>query len=200
MSKYLILILLAFTPLALEQPVASQTATKTAVQEPKVELKFNESDNVTTANLKPILLTGTDSNKVELETFAFFRGQTPTEQPSDINISFHSGSRKEQFATNRELVFVLDSERQSLGVMRRIRRACTKTPPSGLGCSYWDEILDIFLPPETLARIIRAKKVDIVVGLRNFSLKDADLEILRDFMRQISPREEKSNGGPTRWT
>jgi hypothetical protein len=190
MTKYLSLILLAISLLVVSKPASGQAVTASSVQETKVELTFKESDNVTTANLKPVLLTGTNPNKIELQAFAFFRGRIPADERSPINISFHSVSRKEQFATDRELVFVLDSERMSLGTMRRVRRACTKTPPSGLGCSSWDEILDIFLPPETLARIVRTKKVEIVVGLRNLSLKDADLETVRDFTRRISPPEQ----------
>src|SRR5258706_701181 len=104
MTKYLAFISLAITLSVFSKSVSGQITTATPAQPAKVELKFNESDKVTTANLKPTVLSGTDTNKVELEAFAFFRGRTPTEEPSPINISFHSGSSKEWFATNRELV------------------------------------------------------------------------------------------------
>lgn len=170
--------------------VKSTTSSPTQ-QDTKIELQYNELENVTHANLKPILLSGTDPNKLELSAFAFFRGKSPTEEPHFFGLGISSESKKEWFATNRELVFIMDGERLSLGKMIRARRSCEKTLPSGYGCVYWDEKLDIFIPYQVFARIVKAKKVGGEIGVRKFALKDSDLEILRNFDNRITPQDSK---------
>jgi hypothetical protein len=77
MTKYLGVILLTIFLLFVPKSSLAQgvsPSTDAAKQDARVELKFDESENVTTANLKPILLSGADPNKLQLEAFAFFRG------------------------------------------------------------------------------------------------------------------------------
>ncbi len=166
---------------------AAPSSTEAGKQGSKIEVTFKESDNLTMVVLKPLLLTGADLNKLTLEAFSGYSGRTPTEEPPFVVFSIGSNSKKEWFGTNRGLVFVIDGERQSLGAMKRPRRFCAKIPRSGYGCAYWEEKLDMPIPYQTFSRIAKAKKVVGEVGVRQFSLKDSDLETLRDFAAHLAP-------------
>lgn len=177
---------------------AQATASPTPVvqQVGNVKLYYFGADNLTVVILNPVLLSGRNLNKLELDASATFDGKTPTVEPRSVGIGFRSISKKVWFEVNQELILMLDGERLPLGAMKRVRKACAKTPPSGYGCSQWDEKLDINISYQLFSRIIKAREVSGEVGGRKFLLKDSDLEMLREFDKRIVPQGGR-NSDPT---
>lgn len=186
--KICLLVMLTFICSLSGHAQAKASPTPVVRQVGNVKLSYYENDNFTIASLKPMLLSGMEPSKLEFDAIASFDGKTPTQEPRDVGIGIRSVSKKEWFKDNRELTLVLDGERLPLGTMKRVRNACTKIPPSGYGCSESDEKLDINMPYQTFLRIVEAKKVSGEVGVRKFALKDSDLEMMREFVKQIAPQ------------
>lgn len=169
---------------AQRQPPAESNTPKDS----RITLSYQQAEDATIIGTERMLISGTSPDKLDLLVSSFFRGKTPTEKPVAVSFLISSGAKKELFAASTELILTLDGERLPLGSMRRGHRSCEKSLPSGAGCVYWVEKMDLFIPYRIFTQIINAKKVEGQVGAKMFSLKESQLKFLQDFNRQLLPQ------------
>jgi hypothetical protein len=130
------------------------------------------------ASVGEVMLGG--DYQLELRASYTYPGRTPV-TPKRVVLHFFSSSKDWLYLKDyqRELNVLADGERLPLGTMERVN--------SHVGGSYVSESLALALPPDTFAKIARAKVVEMRLGHTTFKLKDKHLDALRALADSIPP-------------
>ncbi len=100
---------------------------------------------------------------------------TPVEK---IGLIFTTSTKEWLFLNSRELFMIVDGERMSFGEGNR---------SSSIGHGGVFETLAFLIDSESFKKIGSAKKVEILVGPRQYKLKDEHLEAFRDLLSLTTP-------------
>lgn len=167
-----ILTITFLTLLLLVPSYAQTTADK------NIEIKYDKFKDRTTVSLK---LTITEKLPIEELLFALtnsFEGKKQTSMPSDISGFFLSVTKEKQYSISHSWIVLADDERIKLGDGMYQGEA---------NDSRAAEVIIYSISSENLKKIANAKKVEMQLGSKEFTLTELQLASFKEFYKQIVP-------------
>lgn len=105
--------------------------------------------------------------------------------PDAVIVRFKStASRKYRYDQDRSFTVTADSKKFDLGQLE-LTNSERDTSSRGIGGFYYEETLEKVIKLEDYARIVAAKKVEIIVGETNFRLSQKDINSLRSYLERL---------------
>ena len=160
------------TLILLTQAFAQKTTTK------GVEIEYDKNKDVTTVS---VMMSLTDdllpSESLVFGSIDVFKGKIrTTATPEKVIVTFISISKKKQFSESRSWVALADDERIRLGNGEYV----VESGNSGVA-----EILLYALSVENLKKMTDAKKVEMQVGNKEFTLSESQMVSLREYYKKL---------------
>ncbi len=142
----------------------------------KITEKYVRMDDYTTVDLDQMRL----EDGLKLDAYFLYSG-TKFLPPDKVTFTFSESSETWKYLTYRPLRLLLDdSVRVDLGEVQH---------DGTVGNGYVLEIMRCQFPVSQLLQIVAAKKVEGQLGLTKFTLKQNQLEALRDLASRMAPTQ-----------
>ncbi len=153
-----------------------------------VKSKYDKKKDLTTVTLKTIPLssavtrevsTAGETTQLDLSVYFTHPGEQLTKPAEAAMLKFKSTSRYPAYQRGQVLMAVVDDDRAiPLG---------DATYSSNSQTFYVEENLTATIPYELMKRITSANKLKLFLGAREISLKQEQLEDLREITRRMAP-------------
>jgi hypothetical protein len=145
--------------------------------------KFKDETNITVV----IQLSETSIENLSLTLGTSFSGKKPPSAPKDIISFFLSVNTRKQYSISHSWIILADEERIKLG----------DGEYQGTGSSTKAaEVIFYSMSPENLRKIANAKKVEIQLGNKEFTLTESQVKNLKDFYERVTLQPEFDRSNP----
>jgi hypothetical protein len=167
---------------------AAQPSSPAGKPNPHIKSKFNKSKNVTTVTLKTLSLSNSmnreftresEAGQLELDVSFSYPGEQLTKPAAEASLTFKSTQKNQIWQKGQNVVAIVNDE-TALVIGQSNYKSNSQT-------FYFEELMTVSIPYETMKKIAEAKTLRFQLGTRNISIKDDQLQDLRDLVAMMAP-------------
>ncbi len=167
---------------------AAQPSPQTGKPNPHIKSKYNKSKNVTTVTLKTLTLSNSmnrefsresEAGQLDLDVFFTYPGEQLTKPAAEASLTFKSTQKNQIWQKGQTVVAIVNDE-TALVIGQSTYKSTSQT-------FYFEEFMSVSIPYDTMKKIAEAKSLRFQLGTRNISIKDDQLQDLRDLVSMMAP-------------
>ena len=167
---------------------AAQPSSQTGKPNPHIKSKYNKSKNVTTVTLKTLSLSNSmnrefsresEAGQLDLDVYFTYPGEQLTKPAAEASLTFKSTQKNQLWQTGQNVVAIINDD-TALVIGQSAYKSNSQT-------FYFEELMSVTIPYDTMKKIAAAKSLRFQLGTRNISIKDDQLQDLRDLVATMAP-------------
>jgi hypothetical protein len=195
LSLIFVIGLLSF-PCAIRSALATDQDKEAKNGNNRISTKYDKGTNTTTVTLKSMALTGLKEERpqaqsipkhqMDMDAFFTYPGEQMQKQVEEATFRFHATSGNYFYMRGQTVTAVLDKANPEKG--RLLQLGTTDYKSSLKFNSVYEEIMTMRVPFAAIEKLIRGETIDVYVGPVPYTLKDSQIQDLRDFGSRMIPR------------